>query len=116
VLFRTGEYSAEFIAVNREEIIRRCKAKVAPRSVPPPTGVEIDHGVPVFLDQLMDALRLGLTSSPEMVEAQSSTGVICCFKGSRSHRSYTIMATYVGPSPNWQWKRTRRSAPMTFAH
>jgi signal transduction histidine kinase len=56
----------EFIAVNREEIIRRCRAKVATRSVPPPTDVEIDHGVPVFLDQLMDALRLGLISSPEI--------------------------------------------------
>ena len=56
----------EFIAVNREEIIRRCRAQVATRSVPPPTDVEIDHGVPVFLDQLMDALRLGLTSSPEI--------------------------------------------------
>jgi signal transduction histidine kinase len=56
----------EFIAFNREEIIRRCRAKVATRSVPPPTDVEIDHGVPVFLDQLVDALRLGLTSSPEI--------------------------------------------------
>ena len=56
----------EFIAVNREEIIRRCRAKVATRSVPPPTDAEIDHGVPVFLDQLVDALRLGLTSSPEI--------------------------------------------------
>ena len=56
----------EFIATNRDEIIRRCRAKVAARSVPPPTGVEIDHGVPVFLDQLGDALRLGLTASPEI--------------------------------------------------
>ena len=48
------------------EIIRRCRAKVATRSVPPPTEAEIDHGVPVFLDQLADALRLGLTSSPEI--------------------------------------------------
>ena len=56
----------EFIAVNREEIIRRCRAKVATRSVPPPTEAEIDHGVPVFLDQLRDALRLGQTTSPEI--------------------------------------------------
>jgi signal transduction histidine kinase len=56
----------EFIAINREEIIRRCRGKVATRSVPPPTDAEIDHGVPVFLDQLADALRLGLTSSPEI--------------------------------------------------
>jgi signal transduction histidine kinase len=56
----------EFIALNREEIIRRCRAKVAKRSVPPPTEAEIDHGVPVFLDQLTDALRLGLTSTPNI--------------------------------------------------
>jgi signal transduction histidine kinase len=56
----------EFIDVNREEIIRRCRAKVGSRSVPPPTEAEIDHGVPVFLDQLADALRLGLTSSPQI--------------------------------------------------
>jgi signal transduction histidine kinase len=53
----------EFIALNRDEIIRRCRAKVATRSVPPPTVAEIDHGVPLFLDQLVDALRLGLSST-----------------------------------------------------
>ena len=31
-----------------------------------PPIAEIDHGVPVFLDQLVDALRLGQTSSPEI--------------------------------------------------
>ncbi len=56
----------EFIAMNREEIIRRCRAKVAKRSVPPPTEAEINHGVPVFLDQLTDALHLGLTSTPDI--------------------------------------------------
>ncbi len=56
----------EFIALNRDEIISRCRAKVVSRSVPPPTDAASDHGVPVFLDQLVDALRLGLTSSPEI--------------------------------------------------
>ena len=56
----------EFVAVNRGEIIRRCRAKVAARSVPPPTEAEIDHGVPVFLDQLRDALRFGQITSPEI--------------------------------------------------
>jgi signal transduction histidine kinase len=56
----------EFIATHREEIIRRCRAKVAARSIPPPTTEEIDHGVPVFLDQLREQLRLGLTESPEI--------------------------------------------------
>jgi signal transduction histidine kinase len=53
----------EFITLNRGEIVRRCRAKVAARSVPPPTVAEIDHGVPLFLDQLVDALRLGHSSS-----------------------------------------------------
>ena len=48
----------EFIALNRDEIIRRCRAKVATRSLPPPTNAEIDHGVPLFLNQLMHALHL----------------------------------------------------------
>ncbi len=56
----------EFITLNRDEIIRRCRAKVATRSLPPPTAAEIDHGVPLFLDQLVDALRLGQTSSREI--------------------------------------------------
>ena len=47
----------EFITLNRDEIIRRCRAKVAKRSAPPPTLAEIDHGVPLFLEQLVDALR-----------------------------------------------------------
>ena len=51
----------EFIELNREEIIKRCRAKVATRSVPPPTEAEIDHGVPLFLDQLVTALRSGGT-------------------------------------------------------
>ncbi|HET9831443.1 MAG TPA: hypothetical protein VFP91_07030, partial [Vicinamibacterales bacterium] len=52
--------------MNRDDIIHRCRAKVASRSAPPPTQAEIDHGVPVFLDQLGDALRLGLMSTPEI--------------------------------------------------
>ena len=56
----------EFITLNRAEIIRRCRAKVATRQVPPPTIAEIDHGVPLFLDQLVDALRLGRSSSDEI--------------------------------------------------
>jgi signal transduction histidine kinase len=53
----------EFIGVNRDEIISRCRAKVRTRSTPPPTKAEIDHGVPVFLDQLCEALRLGSAST-----------------------------------------------------
>jgi signal transduction histidine kinase len=57
----------EFISIHRTEIINRCRARVAARKIPPPTKAEIDHGVPVFLDQLGDALRLGSTiTNPEI--------------------------------------------------
>ena len=59
----------EFISVNREEIIVRCRAKVAVRSIPPPTKAEIDHGVPVFLDQLVRALRPGFMANPDIADS-----------------------------------------------
>jgi signal transduction histidine kinase len=61
-----GAMLHEFITLNREEIITRCRAKVAARSVPPPTTAEIDHGVPMFLDQLVAALSPGVTTKTEI--------------------------------------------------
>jgi len=55
-----------FVAENREEIIRRCRAKVALRSIPTPTPAELEFGVPRFLDQLVDALRLQGSSESEI--------------------------------------------------
>jgi signal transduction histidine kinase len=55
----------EFVAENREELIRRCRAKVAMRSIPPPTPTELEFGVPRFLDQLVDALQ-HLSSNSEI--------------------------------------------------
>jgi signal transduction histidine kinase len=57
---------SDFITVNREEILRCCRAKVATRSMPPPSESEIDHGVPLFLDQLVRALHSPGTSSLEI--------------------------------------------------
>lgn len=56
----------EFIELNRDEIIRRCRAHVATRSDSAPTPSEVDHGVPRFLDQLGEALRLGVSSTSEI--------------------------------------------------
>ncbi len=64
----------EFIALNREEIIRRCRAKVATRSIPPPTEAEIHHGVPVFLDELAHALRGHPGSSRDMARSAVQHG------------------------------------------
>jgi len=47
----------EFLSENRVELIRRCRAKVAKRAAPPVTALELEHGVPLFLEQLIEALR-----------------------------------------------------------
>ena len=64
----------EFVALNRAEIITRCRAKVAGRAVPPPTPAEIDHGVPMFLDQLVRALDDGPSANPEIGDSAVQHG------------------------------------------
>jgi hypothetical protein len=46
-----------FLSDNREEIIRRTRAKVASRSSPQTTAMELEHGVPLFLSQLSATLK-----------------------------------------------------------
>ena len=59
----------EFVAVYREEIIQRCRVKVATRSTPQAAEPGTNHGVPLFLEQLVDALRHGLMSNPQIGES-----------------------------------------------
>ena len=47
----------EFLTSNRYELIRRCRAKVSERDSPPVTSLDLEQGVPLFLGQLVDALR-----------------------------------------------------------
>jgi hypothetical protein len=46
-----------FLSDNREEIIKRTRAKVASRSSPQTTAMELEHGVPLFLSQLSSTLK-----------------------------------------------------------
>lgn len=71
----------EFIADNRDEIIGRCRNKVATRSVPLPAEAGIDHGVPVFLDQLRDALRFRQVTSPEISRSAIKHGHALLLQG-----------------------------------
>jgi hypothetical protein len=47
----------EFLTTNRAELVERCRSKVATRPAPAPTATELEHGVPLFLDQLIATLR-----------------------------------------------------------
>jgi signal transduction histidine kinase len=46
----------EFIQANREEILAGAQMLVATRLAPPPTVAELSRGVPMFVDQLLEAL------------------------------------------------------------
>jgi signal transduction histidine kinase len=51
-----------FIISNRAEIIDRARARVALRTSPKPSDAELTNGIPVFLDQLVEALLLAKSS------------------------------------------------------
>ncbi len=46
----------EFLTENRDELVTRCRAKVAKRSAPQVTSTELEHGIPLFLEQLIGTL------------------------------------------------------------
>lgn len=54
----------DFIKANRSVLIDRCQAMVAIRSEPKPTDHALAHGIPIFLDQLIEALTLGQGAEP----------------------------------------------------
>lgn len=56
----------EFIAENRAEIIARCRAKISSRPAPRPTDAELSHGVPLFLEQPIAAIRDTPSRTPEI--------------------------------------------------
>lgn len=46
----------EFLTSNRDELIKRCRSKAAQRRNPAANSTAMDHGVPLFLEQLVDTL------------------------------------------------------------
>jgi signal transduction histidine kinase len=46
----------EFLRTNRSELIERCRGKASARRAPQATPAELEHGVPLFLDQLTEML------------------------------------------------------------
>jgi signal transduction histidine kinase len=54
----------EFLKTNRAVLIDQCRAMVASRSEPKAAGNELDHGVPIFLDQLIETLTIEQAPGP----------------------------------------------------
>lgn len=64
----------EFLHANRAELIRRCRAEVGRRSSPPVTPLELEHGVPRFLEQLVEELRYEHANPPPNDKPGSAEG------------------------------------------
>jgi signal transduction histidine kinase len=56
----------EFVTTHRQELIVRARAKVAMRLAPRPTERELETGVSLFLDQLVEALRFAQPSEENL--------------------------------------------------
>src|SRR5471030_2639660 len=54
----------QFLSNNRDDLIERCRLKVAHRPARGATARQLRSGMPLFLDQLIQALRLEQTARP----------------------------------------------------
>lgn len=59
----------EFVTSNRDELIRRCRSKVSKRDSPPVTPTELEHGVPLVLEQLGRCVARRKTLRRNTIEA-----------------------------------------------
>jgi signal transduction histidine kinase len=64
----------EFIAANRAAIIARTQTRVAERAAPRATADELATGIPLFLDQLIETLRLSSASTDAMAASAAKHG------------------------------------------
>jgi signal transduction histidine kinase len=100
----------QFVTSNRAEIIARCRAKLSGRPVPRPTELELEHGVPLFLDQLANTLRLALDPAPAIGNSGAKHG------GELLHRGFTIaqvVRDYGGICQSITELAVEKSAPIT---
>jgi hypothetical protein len=65
----------DFLTVNKVELVARCRTKVATRRAPRPSEAELEHGIPLFLAQLIDTLRAhGPVARPGMLTTATRHG------------------------------------------
>jgi hypothetical protein len=54
----------DFLTSRRAALIERCRLKVVARRPPRATDGDLEHGIPMFLEQLIETLRLEPTATP----------------------------------------------------
>src|SRR5258706_4347788 len=65
---------SEFVKNHRDEIIARCRSRVAERMAPRPTEAELEHGIPLFLRELEQTLDCELRNQPREATAAVQHG------------------------------------------
>jgi hypothetical protein len=87
----------ELLTSNRQELIRRCRIKVARRIAPETVSAAVEHGVPLFLQQLIDTLQHEQLSKfrhiadPEPAPANSAIGRSAALHGAEMlNKGYTL--------------------------
>jgi signal transduction histidine kinase len=65
---------SEFVRSHRDEIIARCRTRVAERMAPRPTVSELEDGIPLFLRELEQTLECELLSRPRLATAAVAHG------------------------------------------
>src|SRR5689334_8942352 len=65
---------SEFVREHRDEIIARCRMRVAERLAPRPTVSELEDGIPLFLRELEQTLECELLPGPRLATAAVQHG------------------------------------------
>jgi hypothetical protein len=80
----------DFLTTHRDELILRCKRKEAARFSQATPSQAMDHGVPLFIDPLVTALRQDRPTPERMVQGQEPVSVA------------SEIALFHGPEPSTQ--------------
>jgi signal transduction histidine kinase len=80
---------SDFVSEHREEIIERCRARVATRMAPRPSEIELEQGVPIFLDGLATRLRSKLGDPKEAADSAAAK-TATTHGGSLLRRGFTV--------------------------
>lgn len=81
----------DFLESNFAELIEKCRAKVAQRPAPRATPKEMEHGIPLFLGQLIETLRIEQAAHPADEALPSAMAAAATKHGHQSReQGYTV--------------------------
>jgi hypothetical protein len=75
----------EFLTSNRQLLIGRCRDKVAKRFGPTESRAAVDHGVPLFLEQLVETLRGELETDFRSIDAEPTPAATAIGRAAALH-------------------------------